>query len=231
MSSLSNTAAQKLQRLIADGTYAFGTALPGQRELAGTLGISRACLREAVSTLEALGLVRSVAGKGVFVTAGKGRDIGELPPNVHGLRPEAIFQFRFVLEPAAASMAAANPALDIRELEDIHAQLEAALQRLDLVATAECDMAFHHAIARMSGNEAFSAVLKQCEMHVAYSLQLPFANLNRIFETAIEHLHVIKSITDRQPSAARHAMQSHILHAAGRVGIRFSNPDFPASDQ
>ena len=37
MPSLSNFAAQNLQRLIANGTYAVGKALPGQRELAETL--------------------------------------------------------------------------------------------------------------------------------------------------------------------------------------------------
>ena len=68
MPSLSNVAAQNIQRLIANGTYASGKTLPSQRDLAETLGISRACLREAISMLEALGLVRSHAGKGVFVT-------------------------------------------------------------------------------------------------------------------------------------------------------------------
>ena len=72
MPSLSNVAAQNLQRLIANGTYAVGKTLPSQRDLAETLGISRACLREAISMLEALGLVRSHPGKGVFVTAGTG---------------------------------------------------------------------------------------------------------------------------------------------------------------
>ena len=66
MPSLSNVAAQNIQRLIANGTYASGKTLPSQRDLAETLGISRACLREAISMLEALGLVRSHAGKGVF---------------------------------------------------------------------------------------------------------------------------------------------------------------------
>ena len=95
MPSLSNVAAQNIQRLIANGTYASGKTLPSQRDLAETLGISRACLREAISMLEALGLVRSHAGKGVFVTAGTGRDAGDYPANPAGMRPEAIFQFRF----------------------------------------------------------------------------------------------------------------------------------------
>lgn len=224
MPSLSNVAAQNLQRLIADGTYAVNAALPAQRELAESLGISRACLREAISMLEALGLVRSHAGKGVFVTAGIERDAGDIPAQPNGMRPEAIFQFRFVVEPAAASLVAADPRQTEDELRTIQSRLEAALHRFDLVEAAECDMAFHHAIARLSGNEAFASVLKQYETQVAYSLQLPFANPKSIWEPADEHSNVINAIAAHDPAAAKQAMQTHLLRAAARVGIRFFQP-------
>ena len=224
MPSLSNVAAQNLQRLIADGTYAIGKQLPGQRELAGKLGISRTCLREATSMLEALGLVRSHAGKGVFVTAGTRRDASDIPYNFRGMRPEAIFQFRFVLEPAAASLVAADPRHDTEELLAIQTRLEAALHGFDLVSAAQCDMAFHHTVAQFSGNEAFTAVLQQYETQVAYSLQLPFANPRSIWETADEHRAVIQAIGAGDPTGARQAMQAHLLCAAARVGIKFFQP-------
>lgn len=224
MPSLSNVAAQNLQRLIADGTYAAGNALPSQRELADTLGISRASLREAISMLEALGLVRSHPGKGVFVTAGTARDDRDLPANPAGMRPEAIFQFRFVLEPAAASLVAADPRSNVDELRGIQSRLEAALHAFDLVTAAECDMEFHHAIARQSSNEVFASVLRQYETQVAYSLQLPFANTRGIWDTADEHRNIIDAIAAHDPAAARQAMQTHLLRAAGRVCIHFYQP-------
>ncbi len=224
MPSLSNIAAQNLQRLIANGTYPQGTTLPSQRDLAESLGISRACLREAISMLEALGLVRSHAGKGVFVTAGKGRDAGDIPTKPSSMRPEAIFQFRFVLEPSAASMVAADHKNSGEELKEIQASLESALHKMDLVMAAEWDMAFHRSIARLSGNEVFVSVLQQFENQVAYSLQLPFANPQSIWETADEHQTVIDAITRHDPILARQAMQTHLLRAAARVGIRFYQP-------
>lgn len=224
MPSLSNIAAQNLQRLIADGTYAVGKALPGQRELAETLGISRACLREAISMLEALGLVRSHAGKGVFVTAGTARNSGDIPPNPNGIRPEAIFQFRFVLEPAAASMVAADHRQGSDEFRDIQTRLEAALHGFDLVTAAQCDMEFHHTVARRSGNEAFASVVEKYKSQVAYSLQLPFANPKSIWETADEHRAVVDAIAAHNPAAARLAMQNHLVRAAARIGIRFFQP-------
>lgn len=224
MPSLSNVAAQNLQRLIANGTYPHGQALPSQRELSEGLGISRACLREAISMLEALGLVRAHPGKGVFVTAGNGRAAGDIPANPSSMRPEAIFQFRYVLEPAGASMAAADMKNHADELREVQANLETALHGFDLVMAAEWDMEFHRRIARLSGNEAFVSVLQQYETQVAYSLQLPFANPKSIWEPADEHLAVIEAIANHDSAAARQAMQTHLLRAAARVGIRFFQP-------
>lgn len=224
MPSLSNVAAQNLQRLIADGTYAKNTALPSQRDLAEKLGISRTSLREAISMLEALGLVRSHPGKGVFVTAGTGRTAGDIPSYAQGMRPDAIFQFRYVIEPAAASMVAADINIDISELTDIQKKLETAIHDFDLVTAADCDMQFHHCIAKLSGNEAFASVLKQYETQVAYSLQLPFANTQGLWAPVDEHLAVIEAITQRNPATAKQAMQTHLIRAAARVGIRFYQP-------
>ena len=60
-------ALQAIRRLIEDEGYRPGDALPSQRDLAERLGVSRASLREALSSLSALGLVSVQAGKGVFV--------------------------------------------------------------------------------------------------------------------------------------------------------------------
>ncbi|MDR1709083.1 MAG: FCD domain-containing protein [Candidatus Accumulibacter sp.] len=222
--NLSNAAAQKLQRLMADGVYLVGDCLPSQRKLAEALGISRTCLREAVSMLEALGLVHSHPGKGVFVTAGAGRGAAGLPVSPAGMRPEAVFQFRFALEPAAANIVAANPETDAEELVAIQTRLESALRDFDLVGAAERDMEFHRAIARLSGNEAFVSIFDQYETQIAFSLQIPFADPKGIWETAREHLAVIGAIAGRNPAAAGAAMRTHLSRAAGRAGLHFYQP-------
>lgn len=224
MPNLSNAAAQALQRRIAEGEYKPGQTLPPQRELSGHLGISRASLREAISMLEALGLVRAQPGKGVFVTAGTTRTAGDLPAGPSAMRPEAIFQFRYVMEPAAAALAARNPSADAGRLEEVQDKMESALRGLDLVMAAEWDLEFHRRVAELSGNETIVAVLRQNELQIAYSLRLPFANPKSIWEPADEHRQVIRAIADRDAAAARRAMQAHLLRAATRVGIHFDQP-------
>src|SRR5690348_4011025 len=57
-------AVQTIQAMILRGD---GERLPSQRDLSQQLGLSRASLREAVSLLETLSLVRTEPARGVFV--------------------------------------------------------------------------------------------------------------------------------------------------------------------
>lgn len=228
MTRLSSYAAQTLQRQIQQGLFLPGELLPSQRELAVTLGISRASLREAISTLEALGLVRSQPGKGVLVTAGLPRSSQPLPdgPAAHSL--QQVFQLRAILEPAAAALAASQ--LDADAEASLHAlqqQMEAALHKLDLVAAAEHDLAFHMAIARLSGNVPLAMVIQQFEQPFAHSLRLPFADHSHIWDTADEHRAVLDALCRRDPAAAQAAMFAHLQQAARRIGFVLALPGFP----
>lgn len=225
MPSVSNIAAQTLQRRILEGHYAAGAALPGQRELAESLGISRASLREAISTLEALGLLRSAPGKGVFVTAGSQLKADDLPAGPSAMPPEAIFQMRFVIEPANTALAARQrKAEGLDALRECMAEMQRALQSSDLVTAAECDLRFHLALAEFSGNPALAAMTRHFQAQLAYSLRLPFADRSHIWQPADEHNVILAAVAAGNAAAARKAMQQHLLSAAGRVGIRFLQP-------
>jgi DNA-binding FadR family transcriptional regulator len=56
--------ADRLRDAILGGQYRAGADLPGERELARSLGVSRLTLRAALARLEAEGLVRPVHGSG-----------------------------------------------------------------------------------------------------------------------------------------------------------------------
>lgn len=225
MTRLSNLAAQTLQRQIHDGDFAPGSYLPSQRELAISLNISRPSLREAISTLEALGLVRSQPGKGVLVTSGTTRAAADLPAGPSDVRPEAIFQFRAVIEPAAAALAARNATAAQQEsLAAIQLRMENALRGLDLVQASEADLAFHLEIAQMSGNALLTQVIQQLEAPIAYSLRLPFAGSDGIWAPVDEHRAILQAIRCADGEAARAAMTHHLIRAAARIDMTFVSP-------
>ena len=225
MPSVSNIAAQTLQRRILDGQYPAGSALPGQRELAESLGMSRASLREAISMLEALGLLRSFPGKGVFVTAGTKPTAADLPAGPNEVPPDAVFQMRFVIEPANASLAARQRSDEgLNALRECMNEMQRALSAGDLVTAADCDLRFHLALAELSGNPALAAITQQFQAQLAYSLRLPFADRSHIWQPADEHNVILAAVAAGNGPAARKAMQKHLLSAAGRVGIKFPQP-------
>ncbi|GAA3321517.1 hypothetical protein GCM10020331_037690 [Ectobacillus funiculus] len=57
----------QIRQLIQDGKLKPGDRLPGERELAQTLGCSRTSLREACRVLESEGLIISKPGGGRFI--------------------------------------------------------------------------------------------------------------------------------------------------------------------
>lgn len=59
---------RRIQEMIRSGEFPRDTKLPSQRILAERLGVSRASLREALLTLETLGLVRTLPARGTFVS-------------------------------------------------------------------------------------------------------------------------------------------------------------------
>src|SRR5260370_21044780 len=60
-------AAQQLKRMIRDGLIKPGEKLPPERELAEMLQVSRGSLRDAIRTLELMGLVEPRQGEGTVV--------------------------------------------------------------------------------------------------------------------------------------------------------------------
>lgn len=61
--------ADALERAIAAGTYAAGTKLPAEMEIAERFGVNRHTVRRALSALAERGLVRAERGSGTYVEA------------------------------------------------------------------------------------------------------------------------------------------------------------------
>lgn len=225
--SMPNIAAQTLQRQILSGAYKTGQMLPGQRDLAETLGISRASLREALSMLEALGFIRSMPGKGTLVTSGRNAITN---PKSNAAAPssnelQSTFQLRYVFEPAAAALAArVIDSTTTSRLWAVQTRFEEALKTVDLISASEADLAFHQLIAELSGNPGMLQIAHDFETRISHSLRLPFADHSRIWEPAEEHRAIAAAISAGDADGARLAMQTHLLQTASRAGISFQQP-------
>ena len=220
-------ALQAIRQLIIERGFGPGDALPSQRELAVQLGVSRASLREALSSLSALGLISVQPGKGVFVQA------PEMVPAGAGLSwpfaaqasPVDIFQLRYALEGFAAGLAAVTLTADeLDALEDNVQAMRRELRAGDFEAAARLDFEFHQKILLASGNQAMLSILSASAEIFLESQKLPFIRPERAMETWKEHRKILRALVRHASGAAHKAMQEHVRNAALRTGIAFVTP-------
>src|ERR1700694_3167474 len=115
--------AEQIQRLIASGAPQTGDLVPPERELAAQFGVGRSSLRDAIRTLEVMGIVESHHGAGTVIRE-LNTDALVVPlSSVLVRRREMVAELldvRRMLEPGLAARAARNAtAQEIAQLEAI----------------------------------------------------------------------------------------------------------------
>lgn len=85
-----------LRRMIEDGELAPGQSIPGERDLAALLGVSRVTVRKALAGLVAEGLLSQRQGAGTFVADRIVKSFSKLSSftddlRARGLRPRSVF--------------------------------------------------------------------------------------------------------------------------------------------
>jgi GntR family transcriptional regulator, transcriptional repressor for pyruvate dehydrogenase complex len=222
--SAAQRAVLAIQDLIREATFAAGAQLPPQRELCIRLGVSRTSLREALSTLEALGFVRTRPGQGTFVLK---RGEGVPPPPVAKWRfssqyeMQEVYEFRYLIETAAVRLAAVNISdVELTALRTIHEQLKIANQSLDLVEATSLDFDFHLGIATASKNRMFIDLFQSFRKIFEESIMLPNSRHEQRWETVVEHTKILDSLNRRDPDGAAYYLQLHLTRATERIGVR-----------
>jgi DNA-binding FadR family transcriptional regulator len=234
--SLSQRVVDALSARIAAGALKPNERVPTEPALMQEFGVSRSVVREAISRLQAAGLLRTQQGVGSFVLAPK-VDSPLLPrtpaAELKMQQKLAMLELRLSLEPEAAALAAQR-----RSPEQLVA-MERALKDFDVQrqtgeATAEADFRFHELLAQATGNEYFVHVL-----HSLSSATIPRPAAQsaparrgrppaRFGEpspelrsgkdiTAREHHAVLEAIRRGDAAAARAAMFLHLNNSRERM--------------
>ncbi len=200
----------RLAGAIRGGDLAMDGLLPSERQLAEQFGVSRPVVREATKRLELQGLVEVRQGIGIRVVdrlhAPMSSAARLLVPEA-GERLRQSLEVRSVLEPEIARRAAERAtAEDVARLRGIHGRLEAAE---DLPSAMEQDLAFHHELARISGNGIFGLMLDSIADLGRESRRatMSAAGVGRAIK---QHAAILEAVCVGEGKRAEKAMRVHI---------------------
>lgn len=202
-----------IRALIASGEFGPGAKLPKEADLSARLGLSRNSLREAVSALELVGILKVRQGDGTYVTSLDPSLLLDVVSLVIDFSPEdsllQLLEVRRLLEPGAAAMAAARASEE--QLDEIGEALERVDERSGIEALVESDIAFHDAIARASGNLALTALLGSLSGTTFRArVTRGHKDVRAVEETQREHARIYQALRARDPEQAHAASAFHI---------------------
>jgi GntR family transcriptional repressor for pyruvate dehydrogenase complex len=156
----------QIEKLILESVLRVGERLPGERELARQLDVSRPILREALKELEHRGLIVARAGGGTYVADIVG---GVLSPPLfelisrHRSAARDYLEYRREVEGLTAAMAARRARdADRAMLSSIIERMRAAHERVDFDEEAQLDVELHNAIGECAHNIVLLHTLRAC---------------------------------------------------------------------
>ena len=201
---LYHSVAEQIVNLIDQGIFPPSSRLPGERELADQLGVSRVSIREAEIFLQARGIIQVKMGSGAYVLDPSQRNGGL--PDVSAFE---LTEARTLFESEAAALAARDIS------EETLSLLEGYLEKMGGTdGDAElADREFHRTIALSSGNEAVLYVVE-----ILWRIRMESGPVRRVYDSVChddaeareaEHRAILDALRQRDPAAARIAMREH----------------------
>jgi DNA-binding FadR family transcriptional regulator len=216
---LSDKIRHELLEVIDNGSLGPGELLPSERELMERFGVGRPAIREAMQSLETIGLIEiRHGGRARVAEPSIGRMVDQVSATMKHLLAnspaslENLKEARAALEREMARIAARkHSSADLARLRDL---LD---DQADAVAEParfrSLDGRFHREIASVAGNPIFTALIDALFLWLAdFHVDLvSVPGLEAL--TLAEHHQILDAIASRDAEAAATAMADHLLRA------------------
>ena len=137
---------------IRSGEFRVGSKLPTEREMAETLGMSRPSIREALKSMENIGLIESQQGSGNYICCNMEKSLSEVINMMLLLQQidkDELAEARCLLEYTIGLLAAKN--MGKQDFAELKALAE-SMQNADQQRSYEIDREFHQKLILGSGN-------------------------------------------------------------------------------
>jgi DNA-binding FadR family transcriptional regulator len=221
--SLAHGVVSYVADLIKDGRIAPGEKVPSEAEIIRALGVSRSVVREAISHMQAAGMVETRQGVGTFVLGRAPQHMGLATPGEMTKEDVlSILELRISLETEAAGLAASRRSEP--QLARIRAALDTFLTRCGSGGeTATADTHYHLSIAQAANNPYLHDVLSHINQELLPRARQTSAHIPRdapeiyLERVRREHEDIYSAIARQDPESARAAMRTHLSNSRERL--------------
>ena len=209
---------------IRSGQIKPGDKLPSESEIMARFEVSRTVVREALSKLQASGLVETRHGIGTFALALPDTSNFRIAPEDFSTVTDVIslLELRISLETEAAGLAAQRrTAANLSTLEAALAAFSASVS--DDADTLPADFEFHMEVARATGNQHFADLMGYLgtviipRARVNTPLSAPEGRLSYLQRLHGEHESIFNAIRNQDADGARAAMRTHLSNSRERL--------------
>lgn len=194
-----------------------GDKLPTESAIMQTYGVSRTVVREAISRLQAAGLVDTQHGVGTFVLDARPETSFRINPSDIATAVDvlAVLELRISLETEAAGLAAQRRTDE--QVEKMRKMLDTFTTNIDTGGdTVTPDIQFHSLVAQATGNRYFVDVMSHLGATLLPRTRVSTAKLSASELTPYlrrvnqEHEQIFEAIARRDTEGARAAMRLHL---------------------
>lgn len=197
---------QAVQAFIERSGLEVGGRLPAERELMLGLGVGRSTIREAISRMQALGLVEPRKGSGTYLLRRVSAGAVHLPLTIHApdlaTRLLQTLDVRRGLEGEAGALAALRrTAGDLELIETRLVEMERV--HLDKGTSGREDLAFHLSVYEAAHNPLFGQLLEGMREAFESFFDRPWQRSDFARRSFPFHRQLFEAIRDGDAGAAR----------------------------
>ena len=211
--SVANQIVMQVREALFEGRFQPGDLLGSEKDLAAQFDVSRITVRDALRTLETMGIIEIRVGAGGGARIAQGNlehysDSLSIQFKLSGITEQEILDLQIAIEGAAVELAASkrNQA-DLDKLNKLLDEAEGLLD--DQAAFTQSGQKFHLAIVEASGNRALVAQFKALR-YVIWSKNARRAKREIALHALKIHKNLYQVIKKGEPDSARKLMVTHL---------------------
>ncbi len=210
--SLVDIATQRIKQHIVDNQFQAGDKYLSEKELIDRLQVSRTVIREALISLQSIGLLKIVTGDGVYIADANIdpiKKILEHHSDMNGVKIRELAEIRKVIELGAIRLISEKDILiDLSHLEQLNEAFHQAIIHQE--DTRDSDRLFHQYLIKSTDNETFyhfSNIIHEYFTLADFSFSQDQKDL---LQSHNEHKQIIEALSNKQMVVAQDIMIKHL---------------------